>query len=183
MGKAFAARLHEAAAEANDGKGVIPAAIARELKVTRATVSHWFSGRSDPNGASLSALADLLRVRWQWLARGQLPKRPSEPGRSAQGAAESTTTHEARPYEPVELAIMVDGMELTREALEIAKMWMELPGSERQELKRRIKERVKIYGSENVPDERLGHLAAPGTPTAQRAAKAGKKKPTPAGTQ
>lgn len=71
----FAGRLKQAAAELK----LSQADLARRLGVTRGAVSHWYSGRSIPEGATLAALADVLNVRAQWIASGSGGRAPAAP--------------------------------------------------------------------------------------------------------
>lgn len=52
--------------------GLSQAQVATALKVTRSAVSQWerFSG-VNPNSNNLRALADLLKVNYEWLATGR----------------------------------------------------------------------------------------------------------------
>lgn len=52
------------------------AEIARRLGVTRGAVTHWYSGRSEPAGATLALLADSLGVSARWLVSGVGEERP-----------------------------------------------------------------------------------------------------------
>ncbi len=54
--------------------GVSQARVARELEITRASVSQWFSGRSKPSDKSISKLAVILDTSEQWLISGRGPK-------------------------------------------------------------------------------------------------------------
>jgi transcriptional regulator with XRE-family HTH domain len=70
MANAFLTRLRAAVREKNCSQSDI----ARAVGTSNGTVSHWFSGRSQPGGVLLPALAEYLGVRAQWLASGVGPK-------------------------------------------------------------------------------------------------------------
>lgn len=79
-------------------------------------------------------------------------------------------------------------VELTTDALKLAKLFMDMAVEDRKEILRQVETKEikrKIQGGAYVPDEKLGHLAAPGTATAElamarkraKAAKPAAKKP------
>lgn len=204
MAAGFAQRLKEAAAEAEGGRGVIPAWIAAQLKVERAAVSFWLSGRSEPKGRNLSALSELLGVRSQWLATGEGPKRenghspPVDPrtrrvvelARTLTDDALELWERNARDYlslqgvrstadDQLSDEAGVAMADIRREGLELLRAWQKLPENERDEFKRRVEVAAMKY-SRRVNDERLDHLAAPGTKAASRAGKAARKAPAKA---
>lgn len=180
MSAGFAGRVKEAAAEARAGEGVTQAEIAREIKVERATVSHWFSGRSEPTGGHLSALADFLGVRWQWLTEGKVPKRG--------GNGYVTTNYDAALEPLVKLMAQLPDdarkmleqqargylalhgklgddvgaatMDIRKQAQEIITAWMALPENEREDFKRQL-ETASLRYRRHVPDAHLAHLARP----------------------
>lgn len=61
------------------------AEIARRLGVTRGAVTHWYSGRSEPAGATLALLADSLGVSARWLVSGVGDERPYAAAPAATG--------------------------------------------------------------------------------------------------
>lgn len=63
-------------------------------------------------------------------------------------------------------------MKMTRAAAKLALQWEKLPPDERERFQRQIDVAVLAKGIRMVPDEVLGHLAAPGTPTAEKRAAA-----------
>lgn len=135
------------------------------------------------SSALLPMIAEVVGLRWTWLATGngemEIPgwsfdefmKSPEDSRPAGQNV-----THAGTPFD---IAIKVNGMELTQEALEVAKAFMELPGNERERFKRDIQVAALRY-QRHVPDEKLAHLAAPDSPTAKRL---GTKRKVSPGTQ
>lgn len=62
----------------------------------------------------------------------------------------------------------IDDVELSKAALELIRAWNALPLNERMVIKRRVESAALRY-LDPVPDEQLTDLAAPGTPTAEKA--------------
>lgn len=60
--------------ETADSKGLNQSAIAEALKVTRASVSKWFTGKSLPRPAELLKLGKLLGLRYQELVERLVPE-------------------------------------------------------------------------------------------------------------
>lgn len=88
-----------------------------------------------------------------WLLREDGPKRPNqlaEPG--------------GRGYKVLETTTEVDGVELTKQAIQVAKAFMDLPRNRRDDYQQQI-ETEALKSSSRTPDEKLRHLAAP---TAQK---------------
>lgn len=58
-------------------RGIKPSALAREVGVSKQTVSDWTNGRSiNIKPENLVSLADVLGVEIRWLASGSGPKSP-----------------------------------------------------------------------------------------------------------
>lgn len=87
-----------------------------------------------------------LPYEWWFGTPAKLPQPPVRTSGRAPTAAVNMTGDET-----VELALTVDGMEITREALAVAKMWMELPPKDRGPIKRRI-ETLYELNREAAPD-------------------------------
>lgn len=139
--------------------------LARRLGVTRGAVSHWYSGRSVPEGPTLAALADAVGVSARWIASGtgdQAP--PSSRAAAPDDAVEQSLLHEFRTLAPAgRLALVALVVRIAREsgaaevvdielaaatraavtstrrgALEMLRAWLTLPESLRAAHKRRI---------------------------------------------
>ena len=75
----------------------------------------------------------------------------------------------------------VETVELTTEALQLAKLFMDLDADDRREVLAKagaLDARRRSVKGPRVPDEKLRHLAAPGTPTAQATAAKRKRAPS-----
>lgn len=160
----FASRLKSAAAD----RGLSQADLARRLGVTRGAVSHWYSGRSVPEGATLAALADAVGVAARWIASGVGDRTPapapaapsttdldevesallnafrslSPEGRSALASLAVAVANQSADAEILdfELAASTRGAvtSLRRAALDMVRAWLCLPESLRMAHKRRI---------------------------------------------
>lgn len=63
------------------------AQVAGALAVHRSAVGHWERGQGcTPSSRNLLALAVLFAVRHEWLAHGEQPMHPTEPGTAADSA-------------------------------------------------------------------------------------------------
>lgn len=184
MGESFAQRIQFAAAAIQ----ARPADIARAVGVSRGAVSHWYSGRSEPDGRQLVAVARFLRCDATWLAEGGARSSAGVPAAKPSDERLSTAPELARqmrqvgyirervgggilgPYGVAGAAASdhvddaeVATMALRSEAVELIRAWLALPEVERDEFKRKI-ETAALRWRRHVIDERLKHLAAPSAP-------------------
>jgi transcriptional regulator with XRE-family HTH domain len=119
---------------------------ADSLGMSRANVSHWINGRGKmPSGGLADAAAARLGVATTWLVKGE-----GSPDRAAPIERKAA----------LDLMMEVDGMELSRDAILVARAFMELPGNKRAEFKRKIETAALEYATAK-PDGELEHLAAP----------------------
>jgi hypothetical protein len=88
------------------------------------------------------AIAAVTGLRAEWLAHEKGPRDDDPP------APELTVAGE------------IDGMEFTKQAIEVAKAFMDLPRRRRDEIHRQVTTEALLEVS-HVPDSKLGHLAAP----------------------
>jgi transcriptional regulator with XRE-family HTH domain len=140
----FRQRFREAFAAMQARKPMTAAQFGRNVGMSRANVSHWMNGRGRvPTGRLANAAAAELGVNLTWLLEGTGPR---------DKAPEAT---ERRALEP---AAEIQGMELTRDAILVARAFMELPGNLRAEFKRRIETAALEYSTAK-PDGELGHLS------------------------
>jgi transcriptional regulator with XRE-family HTH domain len=147
MGTRFSERVN-AALSARQWR---PADLARAVGASRAAVSHWTSGRSEPSGELLTAIADALGVTATWLARGVGPQeapegvlRPDE----KQVARAPAGRHDVRAHAPpserhavgagIDEALNELMADITREAFDLVRAWIALPETERDRVKRQV---------------------------------------------
>lgn len=126
------------------------------LKISQQTINYLLNRkRVKPAVASkyTPQIAAVSGLNAQWLASGRgLRDAVSE-------VAEGVAPVRAAPT--IETTTEVDGVELTRAAIEVAKAWMDLPRNERDEFKRKI-ETAALRHSAAIPDNELEHLSAAG---------------------
>ena len=82
--------------EAAESKGLNQSAIAKELRVTRASVSKWFSGKSFPRPAELLNLGRLLKLRHQELVERLVPVEQPLVAFRKRASCKTTDAHIAR---------------------------------------------------------------------------------------
>lgn len=112
----FTKRFNEAFAEL----GISNAQFARDTGMERANVSHWRNGRvKAPEAKSVVAAAKRLGVNFPWLMDGSGPKRPELPSM-------------------LETMGEVDGMEMSQQAMRVARAFMDLGRRRRDEIERQI---------------------------------------------
>jgi phage repressor protein C with HTH and peptisase S24 domain len=71
----LAERIREAMTDADGGRGITSAELARRARVTRSAVAHWLSGSTaELKGDNLLAVAAALGVTPTWLSHGIGPK-------------------------------------------------------------------------------------------------------------
>ncbi len=139
-------------------------AYAKKAGVGEGTVSRARRGDGNTTIANLDAMARAVRLAaWQLL----LPDLdPTSPPRVVSGSDQV----EVAPPAPT---IEVLDVKLSLSALEVARAWEYLPPDRKLAFKQSIIAE-SLRHRDYVPDERLGHLAAPSTKTP---AKRGRKKP------
>lgn len=113
-------------------------------------------------------IAAVTGLRAEWLASGTGPR------------DEGTTIASKAPISKpkieragtIEITVKETGemrrIEMTQDAIEVAIMFMDLSKRERSNFKRQLTA-VALQHMDIAPDEQLDHLAAPGTPTAEKA--------------
>lgn len=118
-------------------------------------------------------IAAVAGLRAEWLALGI--------GKRDESSSKGVDVDQRRHLEPARIVdVRVKGterrlkMELTQDAIDVAKAFMDLPARDRVRFQRAIMVAALPY-SRDVPDERLQHLAAPGGTA--------KKRKLPKGTQ
>ncbi len=122
MARTFRERFGEALREA----GVTPAQFARDVKMTRSNVSHWLSGRGrQPTAALAKRAAARLAVNLQWLLYEEGPKH----------AAPTQGESDLPALEPMQ---EVGGVEFSKQALRVARAFMELGSRRRKEIERQV---------------------------------------------
>lgn len=142
MARSFQSRFREAFRVL----GISQSQFARDIGMSRANVNHWLSGRGKAPSAELADLAAArLGVNLPWLLREE-------------GQRDRAAPAQALPK--LETAMEVDGVEFTKQALQVAKAFMDLPRNRRDDYQRAI-ETEALNSSSVVPDRQLGHLAAP----------------------
>jgi hypothetical protein len=131
-------------------------ALARKItemgrRTTPAAIGHLLhGGKGKPaRGSTLTPfIAQASRVHAEWLASGNPPR--DLDGEQA-----------AMPVRPkIELTTEIEGVELTRAAIDVAKAFMKLPEDLREDYKRKIETEALRYAAKK-PDSELRHLAAP----------------------
>lgn len=101
--------------------------------------------RKPARGSRLTpAIAAVTGMRAEYLSDGKLPRDADAPAPPA-----------------LETTMEVEGVELTKQALNVAKAFMDLPRNRRDEYQRAI-EAEALGHSSVVPDSKLRHLAATG---------------------
>jgi transcriptional regulator with XRE-family HTH domain len=85
-------RFHERLVAARKLRRVTQQAIADSLDVGQSAVSHWCTGRSEPDRDTVTALAGLLEVRAAWLLLGDGPMTDGDrpPVRPTRGTKKAT---------------------------------------------------------------------------------------------
>jgi lambda repressor-like predicted transcriptional regulator len=142
--------------------------LSRSSGVPLATISIAIQ-RDSKRSEYSTPLAVALGVTEGWLTTGRGDKLRG-------GTIGSPVT--AATTAALERAQEIDGVELTKEAIQLAKAWMDLPRNVRDEYKRKI-ETEALRHTSVVLDRQLDQLAAPGTAPHARA----RKKKTTTGTQ
>lgn len=161
----FADRFKEALRARNISKSEF----ARRIVMSRSNASHWANGRAKNISAELMEKGALeLGVNVAWLMRGEGPRSGPLPA-----VGESPSRYD------LERTTEVEGVELTKAAIEVAKAFMALPENMRDDYKRKIETEALKHRS-RILDADLGHLAAPQKETIND--DKGKKKPS-GGTQ
>lgn len=90
-------------ARALDEREVTQAGLAQHAGVTPSTVSHWVTGRREPDLDTINAVAGFLRVTPAWLAFGEGPmcSEAEPPAATAEGATatqiDGTPSHGRKP--------------------------------------------------------------------------------------
>lgn len=128
------------------------------LNISQQTIGYLLNRkRTKPAAASkyTPQIAAVSGLNAQWLASG----RGTRDAILAAGDIGAPT----RAQPTIETTTEVDGVELTRAAIEVAKAWMDLPRNERDEFKRKI-ETAALRHSAAIPDNELEHLSAAGKP-------------------
>jgi transcriptional regulator with XRE-family HTH domain len=123
MARTFSERFREALSEL----GVSGAQFARDSGMTRSNVSHWLSGRGRaPSAALAQRAADRLGVNLGWLLTGEGQKRTNPP---------RTVDRDAPPFEAME---EFGGVELSKQAIRVARAFMDLGARRRKEIERQV---------------------------------------------
>lgn len=156
---------------------MLPAELARRTGSTRGAVSHWYSGRSEPEGQRLVLAAEALGVRAKWLATGDGERyvEPPQPARADTRVIEMVAGPLPRFEGEDEEEIAT--MEMRRNAAELVRAWMALPENERDDFKRQI-EVASLRYRRKVPDRKVEHLAAPTAPSRSGKPLQKRRKPT-----
>lgn len=128
------------------------------------------SGAKPARSSGITAqIAAVAGLNAEWLATGK-GARDAGDERSLKRAKDERMIHE----QARELRITLIGtgetikMEITKQALEVAKAFMDLPVNERNKIERKVMT-LRLQYLEEVPDDKLGHLAAPTARTQKHA--------------
>lgn len=92
----------------------------------------------------IAAIAAVTGLRAEYLSDGKLPRDTDAPAAPA----------------AIETTVEVEGVELTKQALNVARALMKLPENRRDDYQQEIESEALRYSS-RVKDQKLGHLAAP----------------------
>lgn len=141
--------------------GVGPAgqlALARRAGVGESTISRARRAEGNTTIQNLEAIGKAVRLEaWQLLV---LDLDPTSPPRIVSGR--DTIEVEAAP------TVEVFDVKLSLSALEVARAWEHLPPDRKLALKQKIIAESLRHREDYVPDEKLGHLAAPAKPARGR---------------
>lgn len=162
MVRTFKARFKEALAE----KGYSQAEFARRAGMSRSNVTHWASGRAKkPQAERVDAACAVLDVNVPWLLREEGPKR--------RGAPPAIAPVQAKP---LETTTEVGDVELTKQAILVAKAFMDLPRKRRDHYQRQIETEVLREWASEAPEKPVEEYASARREAAMVAQSAGKKR-------
>ena len=82
--KGVAERIAQALLES----GLSQAEVASKLNVFPTAISRWKTGATEPTPSNINALAKALKVDVNWLMKGEVPKKITNPDKNAQESEE-----------------------------------------------------------------------------------------------
>lgn len=160
----FPRRIREAV-ERIGGQAETVRQIARRYgkRITQQAIAHLARTgpgvKSAKGSAPTPLIAALAGMQADWLATGRGPKWLAEVGSPPEPPL-AQSLHPESGFQALEPAQEVAVVEITRSTAELIRAWEALPENERMRYKREIVARAALY-RDPIPDERLGHLAAP----------------------